>query len=286
VRLSAIHAIDRCARVPDGVSSGRLGTGARASAGHRDGPSGQHIGNAPLQGACADAAGLCLRHPPAGPQPLARWAHTPGQGKALTSLAPHLARAVSDRLNRAPVFARDPGLPGSRAQRGCAGGLTGQTRDAPVSRTLQALLGCVSPGPWGQRPCRPAPWPVMGCPLWLWSLRRASSTGSVGGPSPAPGSHGRTGPVQPFWCRGRSEGPACFRGRRGPEMACAARALAGDRASRRVWCSHLGVPRGTAITSGQATDTSTPPGPWKAEKKQKTASRGSWSLDNGSPHKG
>jgi hypothetical protein len=68
-------------------------------------------------------------------------------------------------------------------------------------------------------------------------------------------------------------------------MAFSALALAGDRASRSVGCSHIGVHLGTAITSGHATDTSTTPGPWKAEKKQKTASRGSLSLDKGSPHK-
>jgi len=37
-------------------------------------------------------------------------------------------------------------------------------------------------------------------------------------------------------------------------MAFSALALTGDRASIRVWCSHIGVHLGTASTSGQTTD--------------------------------
>jgi hypothetical protein len=216
VLLYDIHAIDRFASVQDVVSYCRLVTCARESAGKRSGTSGKNIGNAHLTWAFAEAAVLFLRHHPAGQQPLARWENQHGKGKALTILAHKLARAVYDRLKRDTVFARDKCLPGSREQSGGAGGLSGQTRDEPVSRTLQALFGCVYQRPGVHRPCIPEPLPLMGCPLWLLSLRRESSTVAVCCPSPEPGSHWRTGHVQPFFCRGRSEGTALFLGRRGP----------------------------------------------------------------------
>jgi Transposase IS116/IS110/IS902 family len=164
--------IDRCARVQDCVAYCRLGTCARESAGTRYGPSGKKSGNAHLQWAFSDAAVLVLRHNPAGQQPLARLDHKHGKGKALTILAHQLARAVYSMLKRAPVFAMDKVLHGEREPSGCAWGLTGHTRDAPASRTLQALCGCVSQRPGVPRPCIPEPWPGIGCPLWLLALRR------------------------------------------------------------------------------------------------------------------
>jgi hypothetical protein len=119
---------------------------------------------------------------------------------------------------------------------------------------------------------------VIGGPLWLLSLRRESSTVAVGCPAPAPGSHWRTGHVQPFFCRGRSEGTAFLLGRSGPWLACSALALPGDSASIRVWCSHLGGHLGTAITSGQATDARLRRAPGRRNKSKKTASRGRVSL--------
>src|SRR5262249_12001849 len=118
----------------------------------------------------------------------------------------------------------------------------------------QSLLGGVCPRSGGQRPCIPEPWPVMGPPLWLLDKRRESSTVSVGCPSPAPGSHWRTGPVQPLSCRGRCAGTQFFLGRREPDRVGSALALAGDRAPIRAWCSPIGVHLGTEITSGQVTD--------------------------------
>src|SRR5262252_4142812 len=91
------------ARFPTGqafVSSGRLVKGAKESAGHRFGTSGNKIGNAHLQWAFAAAAGLCLRHTSAGQHDGARVEQTHGQGNALTILAHTLARAVYDRLKR------------------------------------------------------------------------------------------------------------------------------------------------------------------------------------------
>jgi len=68
VLLSAMHAMHRFPSVQDFVSSCRLGTCARASAGTRSGPAGKQSGNAHLQWALAEAAVLFRRHHPAGQQ--------------------------------------------------------------------------------------------------------------------------------------------------------------------------------------------------------------------------
>jgi Transposase IS116/IS110/IS902 family len=96
VRLEEIQAIRRVPRVPDLVASGRLVTGANASAGTRDGTSGQQIGHADRTWACSEAAVRFLRHHPAGQQYRARLTKPPGQGQAWTVLAHQRARAVSD----------------------------------------------------------------------------------------------------------------------------------------------------------------------------------------------
>jgi hypothetical protein len=62
VRLYAIHDIARFPRVQDFVSSCRLVTGAKESAGQRLGTSGKNIGNAHLTWALSEAAALFLRH--------------------------------------------------------------------------------------------------------------------------------------------------------------------------------------------------------------------------------
>ena len=87
VLLDDIHQIDRFPRVQDVVSSCRLVTCARASAGKREGTSGTTIGNAPLTWACAEAAVLCLRDHPAAQQYLARLEKKHDKGKARTILA-------------------------------------------------------------------------------------------------------------------------------------------------------------------------------------------------------
>ena len=107
VLLYAIHDVHRCPRVQDGVSSCRLVTWARASAGKRYGTSGTTIGKAPLQWAFAAAAVLCLRDHPAAQQYLARIEKTQDKGTALTILAQQLARAVYDRLTRQVAFKRE-----------------------------------------------------------------------------------------------------------------------------------------------------------------------------------
>jgi transposase len=104
VLLYDIHAIDRCPRVQDVGSYGRLGNRAKESAGKRLGTSGQDRGHAHLQWAFSEAAALGLRQNPAAHKPLARWEHQHGQGKARTRLAHRLARAVYSMLKRQTAF--------------------------------------------------------------------------------------------------------------------------------------------------------------------------------------
>nr|MDQ3830655.1 IS110 family transposase [Candidatus Tectomicrobia bacterium] len=59
-----------------------------------------------------EAATLFLRQNPAGQKRLARLEHKHGKGKALTILAPRLARAVYDLLNHTTAFDMEPFLHG------------------------------------------------------------------------------------------------------------------------------------------------------------------------------
>jgi transposase len=72
VLLDEIHDITRFPRVQDVVSSGRLVTCAKESAGKRSGTSGTKIGHASLKWAFSEAAVLFLRNHPAGQKYLAR----------------------------------------------------------------------------------------------------------------------------------------------------------------------------------------------------------------------
>jgi transposase len=72
VLLSARHEITRFPRGQDCVSSCRLVTCAKESAGKRYGTAGAKIGHADLTGAFSEAAVLFLRHHPAGQTSLAR----------------------------------------------------------------------------------------------------------------------------------------------------------------------------------------------------------------------
>ena len=104
VLLYESHEITRFPRVQDFVSYCRLVTCAQESAGKRDGTAGTKSGNAYLQWAFSAAAVLFLRNHPAGHKYLARLEKKHGQGKALTVLAPKLARAVYSRWKREVVF--------------------------------------------------------------------------------------------------------------------------------------------------------------------------------------
>lgn len=72
VLLYEMHDLARFPRVQDFVSSCRLVTCAKESAGKRYGTSGTKIGNAYLTWAFSEAAVLFLRHTPAGHKSLAR----------------------------------------------------------------------------------------------------------------------------------------------------------------------------------------------------------------------
>jgi transposase len=115
VLLSERHDIQRFPRVQDCVSSCRLVTCAKESAGKRSGTSGTKLGNASLQWAFSAAAVLFLRANPAGQQSLSRLEQKHGKGKALTVLAHQLARAVYDMVKRHTAFDRHTFLHGSRS---------------------------------------------------------------------------------------------------------------------------------------------------------------------------
>jgi hypothetical protein len=100
VLLYEIHDSQRFPRVQACVSYCRLINCAKASAGKRYGSAGKKLGNADLKWAFSEAAALFLRHNPAGPKYLTRFAKQHGQGKALTVLTHKLARAVYDRWQR------------------------------------------------------------------------------------------------------------------------------------------------------------------------------------------
>jgi Transposase IS116/IS110/IS902 family len=99
-------------RFPQGqafVAYGRRVTCAKEAAGTRDGPSGATIGQTSRTWAFSEAAVLLLRNHPAAQTSLARLEPTHGQGNALTSLAPKVARAVYALRKRDPAFARPQG---------------------------------------------------------------------------------------------------------------------------------------------------------------------------------
>jgi Transposase IS116/IS110/IS902 family len=99
-----IHAIERCPRMQDVASYGRLVKWAKESAGKRAGTSGTNIGHAHLTWAFSEAAVLCLREHPAGQKLLASVENKHRQGKALTILAHQWARAVYDMVTQNTAF--------------------------------------------------------------------------------------------------------------------------------------------------------------------------------------
>jgi transposase len=107
VLLYEIHDIGRFPSVQDFASYARLVKCSKESAGKRLGTSGKKIGNAHLKWAFSEAATLFLRNNPNGQKLLARLEKKHGKGKALTSLAHKLARAVYDMLKRKTAFDMD-----------------------------------------------------------------------------------------------------------------------------------------------------------------------------------
>jgi transposase len=100
VLLYEIHAIHRCPRVQACVSSARLVTCPKESAGKRSGTGGHKLGNVHLQRAFSAAAVRFLRKHPLGQADLTKLARTHGKAKALSLLAHQLGRAVYCMLKR------------------------------------------------------------------------------------------------------------------------------------------------------------------------------------------
>jgi hypothetical protein len=221
VLRDAIHASARCPRVQDCVSSCRLVTGAKASAGKRSGTSGTKIGHAYLQWAFSEAAVWFLRDHPAGQQYRTRLEKKHGKDKALTIVAPTWARAVYCMWKRHPAFAMDKVLHGSGSRAG--------EPDASLDRDGMRLhrVRCKV---CARRRCTPrsaeafcpAPDALRGPALWLRHTRRWLPTVHVCGPWPAPEPHGRTVSVQPPECGGRDEGTEMVLGRSRPRCTASA----------------------------------------------------------------
>ena len=203
VLLYEMHESTRCPRGQDCVSSCRLVTCAKASAGKRSGTSGTKLGNASLQWAFSDAAVLLLRNKAQGQKLLARVEKQPAQGKALTSLAHKLARAVYDLLTRDTVLVMDTCLNGDGSSAGEPAAALDTQGISLTSRPGQSAPARRH----GTRNRTSAlcsePSRLIGHPLWLLDIRCWSAQVDVGCPSPAPAPHWRTPPVQPRFCRGR-----------------------------------------------------------------------------------
>jgi hypothetical protein len=100
----ARHDLARCPRGQAVLSYGRLGQGAPAAAGKRDGTAGTQRGTASLPWEAPQPR--CLRAPPRGPHSRARVAQHPGTGPAWTGLAHTVARAGSALWPRRTACAR------------------------------------------------------------------------------------------------------------------------------------------------------------------------------------
>jgi hypothetical protein len=132
VLLYAIPEIQRFPRVQGCGSACRLVKCAQAAAGQRSGPSGTQSGHASLPWACSAAAGRLRRNNPQGQQLLARLETRYGQGQAVPLWAHQLARAVSYRRRRNPVFARDTlFFLGRRRPEDCPAARAGETAPEP-----------------------------------------------------------------------------------------------------------------------------------------------------------
>jgi hypothetical protein len=177
VRRDERHAITRCPRVQDVRSSCRPVQGPKDSAGKRLGTAGATLGNAPRQGAFAEAAVLCLSDHPAAQTYRARLANNPGTGKALPVLAQQVAGAVYSRRQHQEACARAPFCP----REGRSADEPGASRANHGMHLPEALATAAGPAsvhakaPIGQAPLSPAA--VLGPPL---SLLVAAARGAHG----------------------------------------------------------------------------------------------------------
>ena len=104
--LYEIHDLGRFPEVGPFLSYARLVRCAHESAGKKQGSGGNQIGNAHLQGAFAEAAGLFLRANEPAKQWLARREKKHGKARALGALAARLGRTVYPLLRKREVFDR------------------------------------------------------------------------------------------------------------------------------------------------------------------------------------
>ena len=265
------------------MSSCRLVTGAKESAGKRAGTSGTTLGPASRTWAFSEAAVLCVRATPAGQQALARCANKPGKGQALTVCTPTLARAVSDRLPREVVC----DLPTFCQREGRRGGAPAASRGhegrslVPVRYQAALLASPNAPAPRGALPC---PCAFAWTPALAPGPRAQGPAGAGALPRPRTGHALVPRARQPHLCVGRDEGTALFRGRRASS--------ASSRHSPARWRETLN----TCVVQPQARCARREPSrqhtlpeddgaSTTAAKSTPSALRGRWSLDNGGPHK-
>jgi transposase len=190
--LYEMHAIQRVPRVQDVGSSCRLVTGAKASAGQRDGTAGTKIGNASLQWAFAEAAVVLLRDHPAGQQDRARLEKKHGTGTAVPGLAQPLGRAVYARLRRNTGCDRDNVLYGEGSGAGEPAASLGPERTSRVTGLCNtaATASTNAHEPRGALSC-PGAFAGTPAPLLSCRERRESLLVAGCGPSPEPGTHWR-----------------------------------------------------------------------------------------------
>ena len=202
VLLDESHDLQRCPRVQDCLSSGRLVKCAKTSAGTRYGTAGAKRGKASLTWACSEAAVLLLRDHPAGHKSLPRPEKPHGQGTALPLLAQKRGRAVYDRFTRPKACDRHQLLHAECAERvsltphwTCTGGACGACAARLVSRRQ-----CTPRSPEAIIP-EPAAVAWTPAPAPLHRAMVAKGDGCC--PSPEPGPHWRTPVVQPLLSLGR-----------------------------------------------------------------------------------
>jgi hypothetical protein len=139
------------------------------------------------------------------------------------------------------------------------------------ARRLVCRRLCTCRGP---EACYPR---VRGC-AWTATLAPAHAARvarrDVCCPAPEPGTHWRAAEVQPSLCVGTVRGhPSSARPQRIPALVRCTRHRGGDRASRRVWCSHPGWAPQQSNEVRARDRLQTAPGPAK-RKKRKSPLRG------------
>ena len=281
-----LHDIPRVPRVQACVSSGRLVTCAKESAGQRDGTAGAKLGHASRTWAFSAAAVFCLRQNPPGQQWLGRLEKTPGQGQAWTGLAPQLARAVSPLFTRERACDRQPCL---QSASGAA-----RMRPGPNWPSLGGARSACAVVPLARRRERcGAHRPLPLSPALCWDLRSGSAPESAGRVrwtcAAPPPRLSRTGARLPFsrllvedGTRGQSRCSVAETTRR---RLCPRRHW-GECPARRVWCSRVGAPAHGTDDGPRGQRRTTRRLSHNGKKWKKSALQGSLSRDHRGPQTG